>query len=289
MDQEFINLLYNKQQNCPSCPSPENVSSWFNELIGLLFPDLSKQNFSSIREFELHVEKLKFQLDQIISKNPVKSDLEMVEISNSFFERLPEVYKMLEDDISAIFAGDPAAKSRTEVVRTYPGFFATVAYRIAHLLHQHHVGLIPRMISEYAHSKTGIDIHPAAEIGNSFCIDHGTGVVIGETTIIGDHVKLYQGVTLGALSVEKIDAETKRHPTIGDNVVIYAGATILGGNTHIGNDSVIGGNVWLTRSVPPYSKIYYQAQMSNNDTKESIISKDKFHEDRRTYWQYPNG
>jgi serine O-acetyltransferase len=273
MDRDFINLLYTKQHDCPTCPSPENVNSWFNDLLAILFPDFSKQNFTSIREFELHIEKLKFQLDQIISKNPVRSHSGQEDVSNSFFQRLPQVYKMLEDDISAIFAGDPAAKSRTEVVRTYPGFFATAAHRIAHLLHQHHVGLIPRMISEYAHSKTGVDIHPAAKIGNSFCIDHGTGVVIGETTIIGDNVKLYQGVTLGALSVDKIDAETKRHPTIGDNVVIYAGATILGGDTHIGHDSVIGGNVWLTRSVPPNSKIYYQAQMSNNGIKESIIFK----------------
>jgi serine O-acetyltransferase len=273
MDRDFINLLFAKQQDCPSCPSPENVSSWFNDLLALLFPDFSKKNFTSVREFELHIEKLKFQLDQIISKNPAKLDSGQEDVSNSFFGRLPEVHKRLEDDISAIFEGDPAAKSRTEVVRTYPGFFATAAHRIAHLLHEHNIGLIPRMISEYAHSKTGIDIHPGATIGNSFCIDHGTGVVIGETAIIGNHVKIYQGVTLGALSVEKIDAETKRHPTIGDNVVLYAGATILGGSTHIGHDSVIGGNVWLTRSVPPHSKIYYQAQMSNNGAKESIIFK----------------
>ena len=133
--------------------------------------------------------------------------------------------------------------------------------------------MIPRIISEYAHSKTGIDIHPGATIGHSFCIDHGTGVVIGETTIIGDRVKIYQGVTLGALSVEKRDAKTKRHPTIGDQVVIYAGATILGGNTEIGHNSVIGGNVWLTRSVPAFSKIYYKAQMSNNEEKETIVFK----------------
>jgi serine O-acetyltransferase len=273
MDRNFINLLFAKQQDCPSCPSPENVSSWFNELLAILFPDFSKQNYTTVREFELHIEKLKFQLDQIISKNPAKLESGQEGVANSFFERLPEVYKRLEDDVSAIFEGDPAAKIRTEVVRTYPGFFATAAHRIAHLLHEHKVGLIPRMISEYAHSKTGIDIHPGAKIGNSFCIDHGTGIVIGETTIIGNHVKVYQGVTLGALSVDKIDAELKRHPTIGDNVVLYAGATILGGDTHIGHDSVIGGNVWLTRSVPPHSKIYYQAQMSNNGVKESIIFK----------------
>jgi serine O-acetyltransferase len=124
------------------------------------------------------------------------------------------------------------------------------------------------MITEHAHSKTGIDIHPNATIGNYFCIDHGTGVVIGETTVIGEHVKIYQGVTLGALSVNKEDASVKRHPTIEDNVVIYAGATILGGNTVIGRNSIVGGNVWLTKSIPPESKVYYQAQMSTAEGKE---------------------
>jgi serine O-acetyltransferase len=273
MHPDFIQQLYIKQQDCPSCPSPEAVSNWFNELLGILYPDFSKHNFTSKREFELHIEKLKLQLDQILSRNPIKSDLDPSDIAQLFFDRLHEVHKSLEEDVTALFEGDPAAKSRTEVIRTYPGFFATAAHRVAHLLYEYKVSLIPRIISEYAHSKTGIDIHPGASIGHSFCIDHGTGVVIGETTVIGDHVKIYQGVTLGALSVEKADAETKRHPTIGDNVVLYAGATILGGETHVGHDSVIGGNVWLTRSVPSYSKIYYKAEMSNNEEKESIIFK----------------
>lgn len=271
MNQEFINSLYTRQQDCPSCPSLETVSSWFNELLATLFPDFSSQHFSSQRAFELHLEKLKLQLEEILARNPTKSKENPVEITNHFFEQLPVILERLEEDVIALFEGDPAAKSKTEVIRTYPGFFAISAHRIAHLLHENKVGLIPRMISEYAHSKTGIDIHPAATIGHSFCIDHGTGVVIGETTKIGDHVKIYQGVTLGALSVEKEDAENKRHPTIEDRVVIYAGATILGGNTHIGHDSIIGGNVWLTRSVPAQSKIYYKAQMSNGEEKETII------------------
>tara|TARA_R110001592_G_scaffold60887_9_gene185571 strand:- start:2130 stop:2963 length:834 start_codon:yes stop_codon:yes gene_type:complete len=273
MDKEFIKKLYVRQQACISCPSPETIAQWFSELLAVLFPDFSKQNFSSEREFELHIEKLKLQLDQILSKNPLKSEQDPTELTQLIFDRLPEVYNWLEEDITAIFEGDPAAKSRIEVIRTYPGFFAIAAHRVANLLFEYEVGLIPRIISEYAHSKTGIDIHPGATIGHSFCIDHGTGVVIGETTIIGDHVKIYQGVTLGALSVEKSDAKVKRHPTIGDQVVIYAGATILGGNTVIGNNSVIGGNVWLTRSVPAFSKIYYKAQMSNNEEKETIIFK----------------
>tara|TARA_R110000796_G_scaffold74374_1_gene167156 strand:+ start:117350 stop:118183 length:834 start_codon:yes stop_codon:yes gene_type:complete len=273
MNREFINKLYVRQQACLSCPSPETVAHWFSDLLAVLFPDFSKQNFSSHREFELHIEKLKLQLDQILSKNPIKSEDDPSELTQLIFDRLPEVHNRLEEDVTALYEGDPAAKSRTEVVRTYPGFFAIAAHRVANLLYEHKVSLIPRIISEYAHSKTGIDIHPGATIGHSFCIDHGTGVVIGETTIIGDRVKIYQGVTLGALSVEKRDAKTKRHPTIGDQVVIYAGATILGGNTEIGHNSVIGGNVWLTRSVPAFSKIYYKAQMSNNEEKETIVFK----------------
>ena len=171
--------------------------------------------------------------------------------------------------------GDPAAKSHAEVIRTYPGFFAIVAYRIAHELESLSVGIIPRIITEYAHSQTGIDIHPGAEIGRYFCIDHGTGVVIGETCNIGDYVKIYQGVTLGALSVAKEDADKKRHPTLEDRVVIYAGATILGGETVIGENSVVGGNVWLTKSIKPNSKVYYQARMhdDNEDQTDLFIYK----------------
>jgi serine O-acetyltransferase len=271
MKQAFINTLYTRQHDCPSCPSPETVSQWFTDLLAILFPDFAKKHFTSQRAFELHLEKLKLQLEEILSKNPTKSKENPSESTQHFFDALQSLLERLEEDVTALFNGDPAAKSKTEVIRTYPGFFAIAAHRIAHLLHELKVGLIPRMISEYAHSKTGIDIHPAASIGHSFCIDHGTGVVIGETTIIGDHVKIYQGVTLGALSVEKEDAETKRHPSIGDRVVIYAGATILGGNTNIGDDSIIGGNVWLTRSVPAKSKIYYKAEMSNGEEKETII------------------
>lgn len=274
MDRDFINSLYVRQQACPNCPSPDAVVDWFNELLGTLFPDFAKQQFNSQKEFELHFEKLRLQLEQILSRNPLKSERESSEIAESFFEQLPLTHQKLEQDVTALFEGDPAAKSRTEVIRTYPGFVAIAAHRIAHELDKMGVQLIPRMISEYAHGKTGIDIHPAATIGNFFCIDHGTGVVIGETTVIGDHVKIYQGVTLGALSVDKKDAKTKRHPTIGDNAVIYAGATILGGKTHIGHDSVVGGNVWLTRSIPPFSKVYYQASMNGTDgSTDTIIFK----------------
>ncbi|MEJ2006513.1 MAG: serine acetyltransferase, partial [Cyclobacteriaceae bacterium] len=196
-------------------------------------------------------------------------------IEEAFFDSLPSIYKSIQMDIQAMYEGDPAARSTDEVIRAYPGFYAISAYRIAHRLTELNVETIPRMITEHAHDVTGIDIHPSAEIGEYFCIDHGTGVVIGETTHIGNHVKIYQGVTLGALSVSKADASTKRHPTIEDNVVLYAGATILGGNTVVGAGSVIGGNVWLTQSVPQNSKIYYKATMSNasEGTSDLVIIK----------------
>ncbi|MDR2701710.1 MAG: serine acetyltransferase [Spirochaetaceae bacterium] len=174
----------------------------------------------------------------------------------SFFRELPAIRAMLGTDIRAAFKGDPAAKSLDEVILSYPGLEAILVHRLAHFLWLQGIPLIPRMMSEYVHSRTGIDIHPGAEIGESFFIDHGTGVVIGETTVIGKNVKLYQGVTLGALSVKKELAGKKRHPTIEDDVTIYAGATILGGGTIIGCGSVIGGNVWITKSVPPGSTIY---------------------------------
>lgn len=176
-----------------------------------------------------------------------------------FVERLPAIRQMLEGDIKAAYEGDPAAKSEDEIILAYPGFFAVTVYRIAHTLLEMNVPLLPRMMSEHAHSVTGIDIHPGATIGHEFFIDHGTGTVIGETTWIGDRVKIYQGVTLGALSVPRPSVETmrttKRHPTIESDVTIYSGATILGGDTVVGAHSVIGGNVWLTESVPPWSKV----------------------------------
>lgn len=181
----------------------------------------------------------------------------------AFVGELPQIQNVLQADIVAAYEGDPAAKSTMEVVMSYPGVYAIIVHRLAHELYRADVPLIPRIMSEYAHSQTGIDIHPGATIGGGFFIDHGTGVVIGETCVIGRNVKIYQGVTLGALSFKK-DEEgrlvkgIKRHPDVGENTVIYAGATILGGETVIGANSVIGGNVWLTHSVPPGAKVYNQ-------------------------------
>ncbi|MFV0468837.1 MAG: serine O-acetyltransferase EpsC [Dysgonomonas sp.] len=182
-------------------------------------------------------------------------------ITDSFIKQLPVFQKNLLIEAECFRRNDPAAKSVEEVILAYPGFFALAVHRISHYLNDLNVPLIPRIFSEYAHSKVGIDIHPAAQIGDNFFIDHGTGIVIGETTIIGDNVKIYQGVTLGALFVIKSLENRKRHPTIEDNVVIYAGATILGGNTIVGHDSTIGGNVWLTKSVIPYSLVYHTSEM----------------------------
>ncbi len=182
-------------------------------------------------------------------------------IVDDFVAALPEVRRLVDTDVQAAYDGDPAATSRMEVVMAYPGLYAVTIHRLAHVLYKLKVPIIPRVMSELAHSKTGIDIHPGATIGERFFIDHGTGVVIGETTVIGRNVRLYQGVTLGGLSFDK-DANgalvkgLKRHPNIEDNVVIYANATILGGDTTIGHDSEIGGNVWIKESVPPNSRVY---------------------------------
>ncbi len=183
-------------------------------------------------------------------------------VAAEFAGKIPEIRRVLDFDVRAAYEGDPAATSQMEVVLSYPGLYAVTVHRLAHELYLQKVPILPRVMSEIAHSRTGIDIHPGATIGEGFFIDHGTGVVIGETTVIGRNVKLYQGVTLGALSFPKDKATGilrkghKRHPNVEDNVVIYAGATILGGDTVIGHDSEIGGNVWLMESIPPHSRVY---------------------------------
>ena len=191
----------------------------------------------------------------------------------AFANRLPDIKRMLQMDVEALYEGDPAARSREEVMISYPGFYAISIFRMAHELYELKIPLIPRMMTEFSHEKTGIDIHPGATVGEYFCIDHGTGIVIGETTVIGRHVKLYQGVTLGARSFE-LDEDgnpikgIKRHPNIGNHVVIYANATILGGDTFIGDDCVIGGNTWLTHSVKAGSTISYTA--AENEKRETF-------------------
>lgn len=216
---------------------------------------LELQRCSEMSEINERLLEFKNDFQIILSSVSLENDLPRADF---FFERFPEIYKKLEEDAKFIFENDPAAKSVEEVMFSYPGFFAIAVYRFSHELEKLGVPLIPRIWTELAHSKTGIDIHPGASIGRKFFIDHGTGIVIGETTEIGNEVKIYQGVTLGALSVTKNLQNEKRHPTIEDRVVIYANATILGGETIIGKDSLIGGNVWITESVSPNSVVFHK-------------------------------
>lgn len=266
MDESFLTKLYLDHQECPACPKPQKVEEFFINIMGVLFPEISQISFFSRKELSVYMDSLQIDLEKMLIADPSKRGADIFNAADDFFRQVPQIKSDIQKDIDAMFNGDPAARSKSEIIRTYPGFYAIAAYRLANVLHHLNVQMIPRMITEYAHGKTGIDIHPGATIGDHFCIDHGTGVVIGETAVIGESTKIYQGVTLGALSVNKADSDIKRHPTIGDEVVIYAGATILGGETIIGDRSIIGGNVWITRSVPADTKIYYQAKMFNSNT-----------------------
>ncbi|MBW6491816.1 MAG: serine acetyltransferase [Lentimicrobium sp.] len=241
------------------------LSRWADELFEWLFcihPAYGDENTFNYKEIELK-ERLTDFIDQTNQCN-VSAEV----FIEPFFEKLPHIHALLRDDLKAFYHSDPAAASIDEVLYAYPGFFAISIHRLAHELFKMKAPIIPRLLSEYSHSKTGIDIHPGASIGERFLIDHGTGVVIGETCEIGNDVIIYQGVTLGALSVTRESAETKRHPTIGNRVIIYANATILGGKTVIGNDTVIGGNVWITRSVPANSLVFHRSEtvIKNNST-----------------------
>ena len=231
------------------------------DFIGYLFTAMFPYHFGKARERFVETEKRTWELMRAYDALTrcliwvCDSEEEASEKALGLIDSLPEILEILKTDVRAGYEGDPAAKSIDEVILTYPAFKAISIYRVAHRLYEMHVPLVPRMMTEYAHRITGIDIHPGAKIGSYFFIDHGTGVVIGETTTIGEHVKLYQHVTLGAKSFEVGEDGTlvkgiKRHPDIGNRVVIYAGATILGRNTVIGDDCVIGGNVWLTHSIP---------------------------------------
>jgi len=264
MNQSFLEQLYQNHWQSRDIPSPKQVCHVLNGLLKLLFPELADRKFGSYRDFENHFNNIRLEINKVLSL--IKEELPYTPevIENQFIAKLPIVHEKLMKDANAISSGDPAARDMREVIRTYPGFYAIAIHRLAHEFHLLEVPLIPRILSEYAHSETGIDIHPAAKIGENFCIDHGTGLVIGGTCNIGNNVKVYQNVTLGALSVKKEFATQKRHPTIEDNVVIYSGATILGGKTIIGEGSIIGGNVWLTKSVPPNSRIYYQANIRHD-------------------------
>ena len=250
-----------KKQAKGKIPAQSLSHQLLTKTINLLFPILCDDDQST----EARYYDMRHLMEEVLSQLSLTDEQIQDEIE-TFSNSLELLYLRMIEDATAIYNGDPAAESIEEVMVTYPGFDAIVAYRLEHHLYEQNIPIVPRLFTEYALGKTGIDIHPAATIGHSFCIDHGTGIVVGETTVIGNNVKIYQGVTLGALSVDKAEAGVKRHPTIEDNVTIYAGATILGGKTIIGHDSTIGGNVWLTDSIEPFSIVLNKSNVYVKNT-----------------------
>ena len=240
---------------CADVPSVELSQQFIENLIHALFP--IRQN-CAVDEGEIAIEldRSAVKLRELLYSIRKSLDRTPTELVDDFFYRVPEAFEQLVADAAAVTRFDPAASCVEEIILCYPGFYAITVYRMAHILYHMKVPVLPRIIAEYAHEKTGIDINPGAQIASPFFIDHGTGIVIGETALIGREVRIYQGVTLGALTVERSMANTKRHPTIEDHVVIYAGSTILGGDTVIGHHTVVGGNTWITESILPHSVVY---------------------------------
>ena len=255
----FEKLQLQQSQKWIRAIDSKKIFEWIDDLFFILFPEQVLEQ----SEIKIRWNRNKIDFENLLIKIGIdKSDVEIKEISDAFYDDIPKIYDFLQNDANAIFNTDPAADCISEIINSYPGFLAIAFYRIANSIASKKIEMLPRIISEYAHSKTGIDIHPNATIDVPFVIDHGTGIVIGETSIIGKNVTIYQGVTLGALQVSKDLEEKKRHPTVEDHVVIYANATILGGSTIIGNNSVIGGNTFVTKSVNPYSTVM-QASKNN--------------------------
>jgi len=262
---EYLHSL--NQSSIGEWPAAKETHTFVEDVVDFLFPFRTNSNYS-VKEYKLQLGKLELKLEGLLTSIQHKLKLDPGEVTRTILEKLPEIHRKLMLDAEAFNTFDPAAESLEEIILSYPGFCSIAVYRLSHELYLMKVPLLPRIISEYAHGKTGVDIHPGATIGDSFFIDHGTGTVIGETAVIGNNVKIYQGVTLGALFVKKSLAKKKRHPTIEDNVIIYAGCTILGGDTIIGRDSVIGGNVWLTESVLPHSVVYQKHHVVVRDSKK---------------------
>jgi serine O-acetyltransferase len=261
-DIAFLKIVCNYQSNDWVKAIDSNIIfNWVDELFFILFPE-KKIDIIEIEKLWMHNKQGLQDIFTIVEINNNGNHANIVEL---FYGNLPIIYNALQQDAQAILHTDPAADSLSQIINSYPGFTAIAFYRFANALENLNITIIPRIIAEYAHSKTGIDIHPKATIGVPFIIDHGTGIVIGETCIIGKHVSIYQGVTLGALQVNKAMQEKKRHPTVEDHVVIYANATILGGSTIIGNNSIIGGNTFIVSSVDPFS-------MVTQSTKNKIIN-----------------
>lgn len=242
-----------------SFPDKFLADEFIDKLFNLLFVS-GAVKYKTLAELTIEFTQLETEFYQLLLSDGT-NEKKVKNICTVFFENLNTIYSNTMLDAKAILAFDPAAHSLDEVLHVYPGFYAIAIHRISHFLWQHDLSFVSRLFSERAHSKTGIDIHPGAQIGQSFAIDHGTGIVIGETAVIGDRVKMYQGVTLGALSVVKENASKKRHPSIEDDVIIYGHATILGGTTVVGRESVIGGNVWVTNSVPAFSVVFHKSEI----------------------------
>lgn len=262
---QYLNSI--NQSYCSEVPSMVDTHIFVDDLIQLLFPIRINKNIS-LQEIEIKLERMQLRLKELLIPLQKVLKKEPSVISSDFFSKVPEVYKVLLDDADTFYKSDPAASCVEEIIVSYPGFYSLCTHRLASLLYNLNVPVLPRVMAEFVHGKTGIDIHPGAKIGKNFFMDHGTGIVIGETAVIGDNVKIYQGVTLGAIYVEKNLQNTKRHPTVESNVIIYAGSTILGGNTTIGHDTIIGGNVWLTQSVAPNSVVYGQQKITIRDSKD---------------------
>jgi serine O-acetyltransferase len=272
-DRELVrDLLEHRRTQGARLPSRRRVETFVDNAVGLLFPQHSADGITTEEQLLARISLLRAELNSML--HTVLPRQRSAQVADELIHALKAISARLRDDAAAIVAGDPAAESLDEVVAAYPGFLAIAVHRIAHELHRLGVPTLPRLLSEVAHARTGIDIHPGATIGRAFCIDHGTGIVIGETAVIGDEVKLYQGVTLGALSVSKSAAGSKRHPTIEDRVVLYANATVLGGDIVVGHDSVIGGNVWLTTSVPPRSFVYHTSQIRVRSVLDALGNSD---------------
>jgi serine O-acetyltransferase len=275
MDQLAAQLHTLQRSSRTRLPNKAHAARFLDETLELIFPNIIGESEScNSHDVRCRIERAQHHAEQSLAPthalNGKMHDHDNDIIHQFFHHALPGLIHTLWLDAQAMYEGDPAASSVDEVVATYPGILAVATYRIAHEFQRAGVSTFPRMLTEIAHQRTGIDIHPGARIGQSFCIDHGTGIVIGETAELGNHVKLYQGVTMGALSVSKELASIKRHPTIEDHVIIYANATILGGETVIGHHSIIGGNVWLTESVPPYSMVYHKGDVRVKQREDAL-------------------
>jgi serine O-acetyltransferase len=267
-------LLEQRDDHALGFQVKEGTREFVDNLLAVLFPHFCKERFSSAEELGSRLVLLERDLRRLIGPFLQERARSPEEITDRFMSALRRIHNDLWLDAEAIHRGDPAAESVDEVILAYPGFTAIAIYRLAHEFYLQSLPIFPRLLTEYAHQVTGIDIHPGADIGTAFAIDHGTGIVIGESTMIGKNVKLYQGVTLGALSVDKKMAKSKRHPTIEHDVVIYAQAVILGGETCVGHHSIIGGNVWLTESVEPYSVVYqdHTNRVRSQDNRKSALN-----------------